>query len=105
MPRKKAYATKRISEPKVSDGIFYALLIGLFVALISGVYFRSLPCVTNCIGENIINGYPYGWFSYNTYEGWQSGMIIWMGAILDMAFWAFIAYIVMLVFYAAIKEV
>ena len=106
MPRKKARPTKKILEPKVSDGIFYSFLIGLFVAFISGAYpLKSTPCVANCMGENIFNGYPYAWFSYNTYEGWQRGAIIWLGAIVDIAFWAFIAYVIMLIFYAAMKEV
>jgi len=105
MPRKRTPAAKKTAQPKINDGIFYSLLVGLVVAFISGAYFKNVPCVTNCTGETIINGYPYGWFSYNTYEGWQRGIIIWMGAIIDVVFWAFIAYIVMLVFYAAMREV
>ena len=105
MPRKKAPLTKRIAEPKVSDGVFYAILIGLVVTLISGLYYNSTPCISNCLGESIVNGYPYAWFSYNTYEGWQRGTIVWIGGIVNIAFWAFIAYVIMLIFYAAMKEI
>jgi hypothetical protein len=104
MPKKKkALPAKEIAKPKVSDGIVYSIIIALLIALISGIYFKSSPCIS-CRGENIANGYPYPWFSYNTYEGWQRGNINWLGAILDIAFWAFIAYVIMLVFYAALKE-
>jgi len=111
MPRRKAAVakketpeTKKIALPKFSDGVFYSLLIGLVVAVISGAYFKSYPCVANCMGQSITNGYPYGWFAYNTYEGWQRGSVVWVGAIIDVVFWAFIAYVVMIVLYAAMKE-
>jgi len=104
MPRKKAPVAKKVVEPRVSDGIFYSLLIGLLITAITGAYFKSFPCLDNCTGQSVINGYPYGWFSYNTYEGWQKGAITWMAAILDVAFWAFIVYIVMIILHAAMKE-
>jgi ABC-type multidrug transport system permease subunit len=111
MPRKKkAYGVvkvaepSRIAEPKVSDGIFYAIILSVLVVFISGAYYKSSGCAY-CQGENVANGYPYQWFSYNTYEGWQGGSINWLGAILDLIFWAFIAWVVMLVLYAAIKEI
>jgi hypothetical protein len=81
------------------------LIIALLVVLVSGAYYKSSECVGNCIGENILNGYPYPWFSYNTYNGWQAGSISWLDGILDLAFWMFIAYVIMLVLNAAIKEV
>ncbi|NYZ76444.1 hypothetical protein H0N98_04295 [Candidatus Micrarchaeota archaeon] len=112
MPRKKKAPEIRkvqeavsISESKFSDGILYALIISLIVVLISGAYYKISECTENCVGQNIANGYPYPWFSYNTYYGWQSGSINWLGGILDIVFWAFIAFVVMLVLYAAIKEV
>jgi len=104
MPRKKKARQVRFAEPKFSDGVYYAVLIGLVAMLISGVYYKSTKCVTGCVGENIMNGYPYGWFAYNTYEGWQRGNILWVGAVLDIAFWGFIAYLLMLILYAAMKE-
>jgi len=111
MPRKKAAVAKKeapvikkVIAPKFSDGVFYSLLIGLVISVISGAYLKSYPCLTDCMGQNIVNGYPYGWFTYNTYEGWQRGAIVWVGAIMDVAFWAFIAYVVMLVLYGAMKE-
>ncbi|MCX6776916.1 MAG: hypothetical protein NTY73_03035 [Candidatus Micrarchaeota archaeon] len=104
MPRKKAPVAKKFVAPRVSDGVFYSLLIGLLITLITGAYFKSFPCLTSCIGQNIINGYPYGWFSYNTYKGWQTGAINFGGAFVDLIFWAFIVYIVMIVLHAAMKE-
>ncbi len=95
---------KRVAGPHLSDGIFYSLSIALLVVFISGAYHESSVCANNCIGENIANGYPYAWFSYNTYDGWQTGSINWLGGILDIAFWAFITFVVMLVLNAAIKE-
>ncbi len=111
MPRRKkapravkTAGAKRVAGPSLSDGIFYSLIIALFVVFISGAYHESSGCTSNCIGENIANGYPYAWFIYNTYNGWQSGSINWLGGILDIAFWAFITFVIMLVLNAAIKE-
>lgn len=111
MPRRKKVAkAKKISEPEkampnFSDAIVYSLIIALLVVLVSGAYYKSSECAGSCIGENIENGYPYPWFSYNTYNGWQTGSINWLGGIVDIAFWMFIAYVIMLVLNAAIKEV
>lgn len=104
-PQKEAAKPKFVVKPKISDGVYYAVLIGLVATLISGAYFKTVQCQLECIGDNIFNGYPYTWFTYNTYEGWQRGSIVWVGGILDIAFWAFLAYIVMLILYAAMKEV
>jgi ABC-type multidrug transport system permease subunit len=112
MPRKKkvpearkfAEREKAVS-PKLSDCMLYSLLIALVAVFISGAYYRSIECAGSCIGENIANGYPYPWFSYSTYGGWQTGSINWLGGILDIFFWMFIAFVVMLVLNAAIKEV
>ncbi|MEM3555794.1 MAG: hypothetical protein QXF56_03710 [Candidatus Micrarchaeia archaeon] len=105
MPRRRKARPVRFAEPKFSDGVYYAILIGLIATFISGAYYKGIPCQMECIGENISNGYPYPWFTYNTYEGWQRGNIVWVGAVIDIAFWAFIAYLVMLILYAAMKEV
>jgi hypothetical protein len=112
MPRKrkvseagKIAGPEKVRAPKLSYGIIYSFIIALLVVLISGAYYKSSECTTGCKGENIANGYPYPWFIYNTYEGWQNGDINWLGGILDVAFWMLIAFVVMLVLYAAIKEV
>jgi hypothetical protein len=112
MPRKKkTYAAVKIAEagriagPKVRDGIFYALIIAVLVVFISGAYYHSVECTGACQGQTVSNGYPYPWFTYNTYGGWQSGSIYWIGIIMDLIFWTFIACAVMLVLYAAIKEI
>jgi|SRR5271157_1944646 len=112
MPRRKKVTEarkilepERITGPKFSDAIVYSVVIALFVVLVSGAYYKSSECAGGCTGENISNGYPYPWFSYNTYNGWQTGGINWLGGIVDIAFWMFIAYVIMLVLNAAIKEV
>ncbi|NYZ78752.1 hypothetical protein H0N99_01245 [Candidatus Micrarchaeota archaeon] len=112
MPRRKKVAEARnilgpekVIGPKFSDAIVYSLIIALLVVLVSGAYYKNLECAGSCAGENIANGYPYPWFSYNTYQGWQTGSINWLGGIVDIAFWMFIAYVIMLVLNAAIKEV
>lgn len=111
MPRKKklpeAVKTaehKETTTPRISNVVLYSILISIIVVLISGAYYTSSECMGNCMGENITNGYPYPWFAYNTYEGWQAGNINWLGGILDVGFWAFITFFVMLVLYGAIKE-
>jgi hypothetical protein len=112
MPRKRkvpeaveVVGHERTAVPKLSHAIIYSFIVALLVVVISGAYYKSLECTADCKGENIANGYPYPWFSYNTYEGWQSGDINWLGGILDVAFWMFIAFVIMLVLNAAIKEV
>jgi hypothetical protein len=97
--------SEKVTGPNFSDAIVYSLLIALFVVLVSGAYYKISKCAGACTGENVSNGYPYPWFGYNTYQGWQTGSINWLGGILDIAFWMFIAYIIMLVLNAAIKEV
>jgi hypothetical protein len=101
---KKAAGPEKKVYPSFSEGVLYAFLIGLVISLISGLYYKTTQCAGTCTGENVANGYPYPWFGYNTYEGWQTGAVNWLGSILDVVFWAFIAYVMMLVLHAAIKE-